>query len=415
MLAVADVLHDDDRPGDLPRGGEERGRRRGDRARPRGRLPDDLLGADDLALEGAGGRNLALGIGSAVELEEAVAAGVPVDVDPADRLGGGEPLEPLPLAVDPADHPRRVDHPDADREVLEDRRQLPPLGLGDLARLLDRQPAALGLVVQRLLGGDAVLLELLDRLGHRLVQHVVDDRRQVLDRRDVEALELGEVERGPPQGRAQVAHLQDDPVDVVPLLPADPAVLAALDGRVAAAAPEPVVEPVEDRRDVVDELVVGEPFRLGDVAVSLDRFAPDGDQGVGATVEVLRQHGGSVHGAVLNLADFFVGPSGPFRRPMAGGRRGRGARRRSFGARPYQYRRAGSPVSSEPPARAGRIGVAAGSRLPIESSIPARGRGPPPPSTPAAGPPEADPARPERTDRPCPARTADGPCSPSPC
>ena len=99
----------------------------------------------------------------------------------------------------------------------------------------------------------------------------------------------GEGEGVADQGRPEVAELADDLGDVVALAPAVLAVLLAGRGGVDVAAPEPVGEAVEQLGDVVDELAVGEPLGVGDVAVPLDGRPPDREDRVDLLIDMIRQ------------------------------------------------------------------------------------------------------------------------------
>ena len=201
----------------------------------------------------------------------------------------GEPLELLGLAVHADDHAGGVDDPDAHGQVVQDRLDFQPLGLRlGLAtlELVEQGPA------ERL----AVLLELADRLGGRLVDHGVDGRDHRLDLVGPEVVDPGEVEGRDDQRRAEVAELGDDLGDVVPLAPAVLAVLLAGRAGVGLLAPEPVGQAVEELGDVVGELAVGQPFGVGDVAVPLDGLLPDAEDRFGLAVDVIRQQGGLAHG-----------------------------------------------------------------------------------------------------------------------
>ena len=75
-----------------------------------------------------------------------------------------------------------------------------------------------------------------------------------------------------------------------------PAVLLALGAGVGGLAAESLRQPVEQLGDVVDELRIREPLRLGDVPVAGHGRPPDGEDGFSAFVDVVRQQGGFTHG-----------------------------------------------------------------------------------------------------------------------
>ncbi len=93
-----------------------------------------------------------------------------------------------------------------------------------------------------------------------------------------------------------MGELVDDLADIVSLTPAMGAVLLALDRGVGGLAPESLRDPIEQVGNVVQKLAVREPPGLGNVARSADHIPPDGQDGVGLLVQVIRQQGGFAHG-----------------------------------------------------------------------------------------------------------------------
>ena len=107
----------------------------------------------------------------------------------------------------------------------------------------------------------------------------------------------GEVGGRAAQRGAQVAVFVDDLGDVVSLAPADLAVLLALGGHGGGAAAEPFSQPFEQLRDVIDELVVRQLLRLGHVADPIDGVPPDGEDGVGPSIEMVGKRDRFCHGS----------------------------------------------------------------------------------------------------------------------
>ena len=99
--------------------------------------------------------------------------------------------------------------------------------------------------------------------------------------------------------RAEVSELPDDLGDIVPLPPAELAVLLPFPAGIAGLAPEPLRQPVEQRGHMVDEFGVSQFLGFRHVADVGHRRTPHGQNGVGLPVEVLRQQGGFAHDRCL--------------------------------------------------------------------------------------------------------------------
>lgn len=218
-----------------------------------------------------------------------------VDVDLAKLFLAGKALEPDGFIVDADEHPLGIHNPDRDREAAQNGAQLRFLEPGRDPSILNGALPLLDLG-QRLLGlRPAIVLKLANGFGRGFINDVVDGLVCCFEHRDIPAMLKGKGGRRPHQRIAERAELIHELSDVVPLPPTNFAVLPTLDRRIRSTPSKPLCQPVEQLRDVIDELGIGKPLDFGTDAHTFDSLTPDGQNRVALLIEVIRQHGGLAH------------------------------------------------------------------------------------------------------------------------